>query len=56
MKLKAGYWRKIKLINLNKKKIEMIKINKVRTEKEKFQGTQKNTKDHKRLLQAAICQ
>ena len=31
-------------------KIEAIKINKVRNEKEKFQWTQQNTKDHKRLL------
>ena len=55
MKLKAGYLRKINKIDkpsgsLNKKKTETIKINKVRNEKEKFQWTQQNTKDHKRLL------
>lgn len=55
MKLKAGYLRKINKIDkpsgsLNKKKIETIKINKVRNEKEKFQWTQENTKDHKRPL------
>ena len=45
------------LARLIKKKRERAQINKIRNEKgESYNGHHRNTKDHKRLLQATTCQ
>ena len=62
MKLKADSEKRNKtdklLARLIKKKRKRIQINKIRNEKGEvtIDSTEKHTKDHKRLLQATVCQ
>ena len=56
---KAGLWKDIldkSLARLIKNKRERVQVNGIRNEKKNYNGHNRNTKNHKRLLQATMCQ